>query len=228
MDIKKQDKKKIIFSLIIVLVLILLGLFFLYLKKASFQIKEGAEIAREVFDPTTKVGRDNSIMRSQINEIAEHEDAGDKYLGAMDYKNAINEYNTALELSIKYVKDEWVPRILLSRVYEYSGQYDLASKELFWLISKKPRKEVADELYARRDSVRAALRGDFNSAALYAKKVYELRLENTKQFYLRMCVSWPKDKALKHVNEKIEKNDDIKRYYDHWKHLESLAAQQKK
>jgi len=214
-------KRKLKITLIIIGVLIfLLGVWlFLYLKEVSYQLKEGARIARAAFDPTTEIGKANLERRSLIYKQGTYENKGYEYMKEEKYDEAIEQFKKALQFGGLV----WANHEALSEAYEIADRYREALTELNWLISKNPRQEVLDELIARRNSVGAALQGKFSAAASYAKAAYELQLENARQFYLMGCASWPKDKALKHVDEEVAVREDIKRYYNHWKYLESLS-----
>lgn len=225
----KQKKIRDILNTIGTIVLLSGILWFFYLKDISYQLREGARVARESFDPKTEIGKANLIRKAQLAEINAYERLGNKYAYEGNYQNAIEEYKKALELTRKYNDGigYGVIRSYLSQVYEYAGQYDLALQELNWLISRKPSKEGLDELIARRNSAEAALEGKYEIAASFAKKAYEQHLENMRQFYLIESAYWPKEKALERINEKIAKDESIKRYYEHWKHLESLVTEKK-
>ena len=133
-----NQKKKIIFILLIVGILIIGILIYRFASKVSYQLKEGARVANQVFDPTTEIGQANLSSRIKTGEEFDHWSKGDAYMEQGQYDSAIAEY----KLVDKYGRMEWESHTLLSKAYEKAGRYSEALKELDWLIAQKPREEI--------------------------------------------------------------------------------------
>jgi tetratricopeptide (TPR) repeat protein len=122
---------------------------YMYISQMSYQLKEGARIAKDAFDPSTEIGRANLDSRLKTQEEFGHWSRGDSYMKSMRFEEAAEEY----KLVNKYGRMEWESRTLLAGVYEKADKRKEALEELEWLIAQKPREEVLNGFIARRDAI---------------------------------------------------------------------------
>lgn len=136
-------KKNLRFAIIGLSVILIVSAFSIY--RAVKEIERGAEMSKHAGDflnPNTEAGK----KAIKIHEEYEHIDKGKKYQTEGKYDLAIEEYKKAEELAEGGYKG--ISKRYLAEVYEKTGQYDLALKEIEWLISRGPREEVIKELNA--------------------------------------------------------------------------------
>jgi len=90
----------------------------------------------------------------RINEWGNHINQGIRYEQAKNYEQAEIEFKKAIEADRS---DQGVPRRGLVRVYETTGQYQLALDQIDWLIQRTSRKDVLDELLTRKQKLEQLL-----------------------------------------------------------------------
>ncbi len=99
-----------------------------------------------------------SMMESdRFNKIStwgRYINQGIGYEQAGKYEQAEVEFKKAIEVD---KNDQGVPRRGLARVYEATGQYQLALEQINWLIQRTSRKDVLDELIVRKQNLEKLL-----------------------------------------------------------------------
>ena len=142
--------KKIFLILTGIMIIAALGLF-IYIYIGFVQMEKGSDTALRTFDPKTQAGKVSIARRVEIQKRTKQENVAWEYYQKGDYEMAIKEYKKAIEMS-RY--DQWESRYRLSEAYEKAGHYDLALREIDWLLSrKKVDQRVIDELLARKAKI---------------------------------------------------------------------------
>jgi tetratricopeptide (TPR) repeat protein len=149
----RQIKKLILIIVSIILCVIFMGWVcyefarvFMEREKAM-QLPPYGSPARETYNKIwEKVSREND----QINKAFAFEKEGKLDLAIMEYKKALE--------MVKGGGYEFMVREELSICYEKTKQYGLSLDELNWLIDKKPRPEVLNELLARKENLQGLLK----------------------------------------------------------------------
>jgi len=95
------------------------------------------------------------VWADQVKRAGAYEDA-------KNYEMAEIEYKKAIQLAPEKI-DEWESRSGLARIYEATGQYELAIEQLDWLIKGKPRKDVIDKLLSRKQTLEKLLAEQTNA-----------------------------------------------------------------
>lgn len=148
-----MTKKYLIIGIPIFAILIGIMVFLTYF---FIELDRSKRAYYESFDPTTEIGKANLELDREIERKMEHEIKGSNYERQAKYNLAIEEY--------KKVKDEWISRSALSRIYEKAGRYEEAIKEIDWLISQRPRPDVIHELIQRKRKLQKLLEGSNKEA----------------------------------------------------------------
>lgn len=107
-----------------------------YQEHQSFEIgRRNVEGARVIAERNAKIDYFHDIL-----------DQGIKYEEEGKYDLAVEQYKKALDTH----HDDWMAHCGLARVYEKSGQYELAIQEIDWIVAQNPRQQVKDEYMAQK------------------------------------------------------------------------------
>lgn len=116
----------------------------------GIRFRHDAESAKQLikrFNPGTAEYEKYKKWGEISNKYYSHINIAKEYIGKNEYDNAINEYREVLKMNY----NQWMTHEYLLEVYEKAGYYDLALKEIEWLLSrKKVDKRVVSELSTRR------------------------------------------------------------------------------
>ncbi len=93
--------------------------------------------------------RDESFIWDRINRGARYFDAG-------RYEQAIPQFEDVMK-DAKDAPDIWVIKSFLGECYEAVGQYEKSLEYINWQIAQGPRKQVVDQLVARKQKLEQLL-----------------------------------------------------------------------
>lgn len=148
---KKLIKRTTIIVIILILTPFLYKLGLLYYM--FYQEHKSAEIGRKNLEGQEAMAE----MKTKIHEFATIIRSGKQYEDEGRYNLSIEKYKMALEMA-KEQDDIWMAHCGLARAYKKSGQYELAIKEIDWIIAQNPRQEVKDEYIVRKQRIEELLK----------------------------------------------------------------------
>lgn len=138
--------------LVIILSILIAAILTFAIKRAtdwSKMMAEGSMSAKKAFTPGTEAYKERLKMKERAEKYFQYIDKGKEYEKNGKYNLAVNEFQKAAELEKGSSYERW-PRAELVDCYEKLLKYDLAIKELDWLIPRT-NQEFVKGLQERRE-----------------------------------------------------------------------------